>query len=390
MTELDRPLKSLLREPPFPRTEATWSNIQARRRHVWSRRHGVFVLGPAFGFLAALAAVKLGLTSFASAPAPLERADGKALGVLETDATSALIALSDGSRIELDPATRLMPRTVNGHLFATELSRGRAVFDVVPNGPRRWLVAAANVQVTVVGTRFVVERHADVVRVSVERGVVQVTGPDVPGGSRRLGARQSLSVAGARRIANATTPPSAAVPIRQPPAPIAAGSIQPPSGPGDEHDDMPEHDNEHEYTHGHGHGVERTALVATQDADAVVQLLSQADAARLSGRHKQAASALARVVAHYPNDPRAALAAFTLGQLYLEPLARPAQAARAFEQAQALGLPHALAEEGAARIVEAYARAGLPERARSAAEAYRARFPHGVRQDAVEAWTASP
>jgi tetratricopeptide (TPR) repeat protein len=118
-------------------------------------------------------------------------------------------------------------------------------------------------------------------------------------------------------------------------------------------------------------------------------LLAQADAARAVGQPERAARLFDRVVKRAPNDPRAALAAFTLGHMYLDELARPRAAAVSFERANALGLPQALAEEGAALSVEAYARAHQCRSAHEAALAYFRSFPNGARRRAVEALTRS-
>jgi hypothetical protein len=95
------------------------------------------------------------------------------------------------------------------------------------------------------------------------------------------------------------------------------------------------------------------------------------------------------VIAEHPHDARAPLAAFTLGELYLGPLSSPLRAAATFERAQALGLPEALAEVGAARRFEAYAAAGRTAAAASAAHAYLSEFPDGAHRRAAEQLTSA-
>ena len=116
------------------------------------------------------------------------------------------------------------------------------------------------------------------------------------------------------------------------------------------------------------------------------QLLEDADAARLSGDPRLTARLLQRVLANHAGDPRASLAALTLGRLQLDQLSAPRAAATSFVRATQLGLPDALAEEGAARVVEAYAKAGERDLARAAAQRYRQRFPDGPRSAQVAAW----
>jgi transmembrane sensor len=370
MTELDRPIKTLLRDPPAPDAQALWHSIAARRRPALPRRTRPTLVAAAFGILTA-AVITFGLRAAWFRPAALSLADGGPLHVLQTQHAATTLALSDGSRIELAPNTRLVPRSVNGRLFAAELAAGSAAFDVVPGGPRRWLITAADVQVSVLGTRFRVERTGLAVNVSVERGVVEVTGPNVPHGSRRLFAREQLSI---------PSTPLAVVRAPQPSPPTAAVVTE--SYPADAQ--KPDARSQPDAP------VSPTLPAGRREARTADAILAGADAAREAGHPARAAALLTRLIDRYPTDPRAALAAFTLGQLYLEQLASPARAAQAFERAQLFGLPQALAEDGAARLVEAYAKAGQFERAQTAAAAYRAHFPQGPRRHAIDAWTTTP
>jgi len=92
------------------------------------------------------------------------------------------------------------------------------------------------------------------------------------------------------------------------------------------------------------------------------------------------------VVSEHASDPRTPLAAFTLGRLQLDALGHPAQAASAFTQAIALGLPQSLQEDAYARLVQAQSRAGNAAGARAAAQQYEQRFPSGKRLDEVRRW----
>jgi len=59
----------------------------------------------------------------------------------------------------------------------------------------------------------------------------------------------------------------------------------------------------------------------------------------------------------HEDDPRAGLAAFTLGRLELDRLGRPADAVTDLERALALGLPRGLVADARQRLDEARARA---------------------------------
>ncbi|MEO7092617.1 MAG: hypothetical protein ABI175_05150, partial [Polyangiales bacterium] len=78
-------------------------------------------------------------------------------------------------------------------------------------------------------------------------------------------------------------------------------------------------------------------------------------------------------------DPRAPLAAFTLGRVLLEELGQPGQAAEAFAKARALGGAGPLAEDALAREVEAWWRAGATDKAHERAEEYVKVYPKGLR-----------
>jgi transmembrane sensor len=125
----------------------------------------------------------------------------------------------------------------------------------------------------------------------------------------------------------------------------------------------------------------------TQGSDDVAELLTLADVARLSGHPHNAVAPLERVVSAHAGDSRAALAAFTLGRVWLDSLGNPAQAIAPLERALSLKLPAGLEEDAEARLVEAYARAGNPQQARALAEGYRSHFPGGWRTSDIDRWS---
>src|SRR5262249_50858063 len=82
--------------------------------------------------------------------------------------------------------------------------------------------------------------------------------------------------------------------------------------------------------------------------DEVKARLDQADRARLAGRPAEAVAPLENIVASFADDPRAPLAAFTLGRIYLE-LRRPGDAAAAFARAHTLAPNGPLAKDALER-----------------------------------------
>lgn len=113
------------------------------------------------------------------------------------------------------------------------------------------------------------------------------------------------------------------------------------------------------------------------------ELFTLADVARVAGHDEEAISLLERIIAAYPDDPMAPVAAFTIGKLQLEQLRDFAAASESFERADTLGIPDALREQTFVRWVEALGRAGQRTRCREVAQQYRQLFP-GARSAAAE------
>lgn len=83
------------------------------------------------------------------------------------------VSLPDGSELHLASDTRLLVRFDQGQRLV-HLLQGQAIFDVARESSRTFRVDGGLAQVTVLGTRFVVAREPHELRVSVERGSVQV------------------------------------------------------------------------------------------------------------------------------------------------------------------------------------------------------------------------
>ncbi|MCY1501332.1 FecR protein [compost metagenome] len=101
--------------------------------------------------------------------------------------------LRDGSELHLNADTRLHVHYDDAQR-QVELLRGEAIFEVARNPQRPFVIDSGLARVSVLGTRFVVNRLPDRLRVSVERGVVQVDSLSRPGDSLRLTAGQVLEV----------------------------------------------------------------------------------------------------------------------------------------------------------------------------------------------------
>jgi transmembrane sensor len=359
--------------------QVSWTDARARagrlamhRARRPARRWRLALGGVAAAALAA-AALAVGLRS-----PVLERAGGR---VARTPAASPLAPASDGRRVALRDGSQVtLVGPGSGIALAEEsptrttidVTGGAARFDVTHRPARRFRVRAGAVSVWVLGTAFTVERLSDGARVSVERGAVSV---EWPGGGTRLAAGASglFPPGGARPdVPPAQTQPleAAPAPVRAaPPARAAAGTApSAPSAPW------------RRLAAAGRFGPAYRALAAAGPAavrDEPNDLLLAADVARTSGHPAAAVDPLRRLLRAFPQDPRAAAAAFTLGRVLADELGRPAAAAGAFAEAAALARGGTLAEEAIAREADGWRRAGDEGRAREAARRYLDRHPAG-------------
>jgi transmembrane sensor len=415
------PLRNLI-VPPLDRSrlQAVWQRVEERRARAPKRMvQWQLLLAGAVGLVLGIVVMRLRV----SEPAALRLAGQGSLGTLASDRDARLVQLSDGSSLLLGRDTRLELVDNSGHAVGWRLARGRAEFEVRPGGPRRWTIRTDVASVEVVGTHFVVEQAAAGTSVSVTRGEVLVRGAGVAGRVRSLVAGESLLVradfpspsAGAESPAAsvpspaasasslAASAPSPAASVPSPPAsvssPASSASSSPASVPSRPR--APSSPAPTRTAHSRATPVPptppepRSSAPADDepapqaheaprpDADA---LLKAADRARRSGQLAEAAALLQQVADGAGDAQQAALASFTLGRLYAGPLARPADAAHAFERALALGLPQALTEDTLLRQAEAYEAAGDRRAARDVAARYLTRFPAGRHKQRISRW----
>jgi transmembrane sensor len=330
--------------------DRVWQGLQRKRR-----RRGIAagaavaaagVAAWAIFFVSSRYAVVRPAGPSAGAPPAALAAQPPERGELRRFADGSTAVRLGGHEAELNVAEDTPQRVV------LTLVRGGAQFEVVPRADRSFSVRAGEVTVSVVGTAFSVERVADRVGVTVRHGIVQV---EWGTGARRMVAGDEgwfppLVVSrrsGTGEAEHAAQETRSAPHRRKPVAPPEDGV--PPSAP--------------------------TAVPAAAPAPDAAKLLADADRARLAGHYDEGASLLERLVREHPDDPRAPLAAFSLGRLLLGELGRPAEAARAFARARALAPDGPLAREALAREAEAWARAGDRARAEAREAEYRAHAP---------------
>lgn len=389
-TRLPSPIKTALSCESQPGEDAAlWVAISARRAQrapgaLGSRRKLAFGMA---GLAAASCAMALVVWVSGDArradAGPLLLTGGRALpSSVQPVARDQALALQDGSFITVSADGQLDLLESSGRVFSVALRHGRARFDVQPHGPRAWRIDCGVVAVEVVGTSFELERTAQALRVSVQRGVVLVRGDGIPDRVQRLTEGHEL------RVDFTAAPPLAQPALRdaglEPPSAPTPQPTQPAARGGGEARWRVAARNRHwnaAFEQLRAEGLQREA----RQAQRIEELTLLSDIARLSGHPREAVAPLQRIVNEHERDPRAAVSAFALGRIRLDSLGEPAAAARDFEHALVLGLPRALSDDAQARVVEALARANDGFAMRRAAQRYRAEFPQGKHLAAIDA-----
>lgn len=305
-------------------------------------------------------------------PAPTAR-----VAALPDQTLASLVQLPDGSSVTARSAdARVETVAVSPESVTLRLDTGAARFSVTHNPRRPFRVVARDVTVTVLGTIFSVSLEPTGVRVAVERGRVRVSSPRE---TRVLGVGETQSFASAPTRAEPETSfdslPTAPDPL--PPVEEAPAAARPAATPLPSWRALAKEQN-YSAAFARLNAEGPSAVRDTPD-----DLLLAADVARLGGRPDRAVAPLQRVIADHPFDPRAPLAAFTLGRTLLEQLGRPRDAAQAFATARRLDRGGALTQDALAREVESWAGAGEDQQAHARALEYVKLYPHGRRISAV-------
>nr|MBP8062323.1 FecR domain-containing protein [Brevundimonas sp.] len=102
------------------------------------------------------------------------------------------IVLKDGTRIAMNGGSRLTVQ-LTGDVRRVKMDQAQAAFDVAHDSDRPFLIDVGESQVRVIGTAFDIRRDETTTRVSVSRGVVQVSDLQTPSRAVRLTVGQSVA-----------------------------------------------------------------------------------------------------------------------------------------------------------------------------------------------------
>lgn len=255
------------------------------------------------------------------------------------DEVAPTMALPDGSLATLHDAAQVSVDVQTEALVRLVQHTGTVRYEVSKDPRRRFVVDAAGIEVRVIGTIFTVGIEEPRVRVAVERGRVEVEGPN---GVSALGAGDELRV---------PTPEEDLVVLLDDPEPSTPAATRP---------SKPD-----------------KASGPAQAVASIDTLLARADTARAAGELAGAADALHELVRTHRRDPRAYSSYFQLGKIE-RARGRHAAAAAAFAGCHRHSPAGSLSEDARAEAAVSWLDAGKPGRARRAAEAYLQRHPEGA------------
>ncbi len=283
--------------------------------------------------------------------------------------------LREGSIVQAEVASSGAVEVVSANQVRVRIDRGVMRFDVAKNPARRFSVVAGDVEVRVVGTRFVVRREA-IASVQVERGVVEVW----KGGAQRavLTAGQSWEEP---RQAVAPLEPDTQVEAEAE-SEVEADEPTEPSAPSKPvKKKTPKH--KRPIAAAKDDPLPAPVPSTTSEPDPSTLFKIALDARR-AGQAPEAASAFRTFLSSFPNDSRAGLAHFELGRLQMDRLEAPSSAIDSLEQSIARSPSGSHVEDAMARLVRLHDQLRHAKACSAAKTAYLGRFPSGVHAATLE------
>ena len=359
-----------------------WSvdRSESVRKRIHQRRRRFTLSTVAVGSAALAVAVAVAIVWFAQ----------KSTTADQVVAEPSQIELRDGTRAAaLGSGTSLTLLSENDSLVTFALDAGKGWFEVTPSQTRKVEVLVRDVRVQVLGTEFVVEVKGEFVHVWVHRGKVSVASKEgtvvlTKGEHRKFRSEEgddndkdgADEDAIGETIADVMILDAGAIEERIEKdsglATNAAPAVQSrdrDSGPLESKD------------------VPRQEIVKPEAVDT---LWKRADAARRRGDTKEARASLTELLNNYEEDPRAPLAAFSLGRVLLDSGHSAKTAARAFAKARKLSPDGPLVEDALLREIESWHHAGDFRRVKRRSEKYLRLFPKGRYKKQIREMSEEP
>ncbi len=285
------------------------------------------------------------------------------------------LTLPDNSQIELGPASRMVIDEYNDARVQLTLQKGKANFQVSHQPRRLFSIHAADLDITVVGTRFSVDlgqsSELQRVTVQVQQGKVTVRNRHASPDERVLAAGQSWTDG----IAAAPAPDlgrtvDASTNSNEPSSEEAAPAASQAELPGATL----------------GRAATGTALPtasAKLAGESPKELFEAAETSRINGKFHDSADALNKLRRTYRSDPRAGLAAFELGRMRMDIFGDVSGSIDALRDAIQLSPSAPFREDAESRLVQLYNRQGNHDACQSARTTYLNHFPHGAASKVV-------
>ena len=356
-------LSEYLKPPPKAsaiEVDRQWWEVRARLRRRSQLRRGV----TAAALLGVVGLFAVLFRSSSSAPEVWQGA------TVSSTRTAVSVSLHEGTRVELQPQTRLQVAVQSSEEVLLLLDEGSVRLDVVKLPGRRFIVRAADVYVSVVGTQFDVRRSGGQIGVVVYRGIVEVRSGDqlhrlVAGESWSRGLLETAAAVPVIEPSDAVDPDDASEPVRapgvtkrskvkkvRPAAREVVVALAPPAAV-----------------------VVPAAIVAP--VTTARQMFDAAAQARSKGNAKDAIASFQQLLLQFPESSFAPLSAFELGRLQMDSRHDPRAAAAAFEKVLAIASESSLSEDAMGRLVEAYASFDVGA-CRKARARYLSAYPSGT------------